>query len=64
MDTQSTRVMLDGEEFEVEFDETTDNVVGGQDAMSEIDTFAISGPQSVLEGERFAFCILAKNASL
>ena len=30
VDTQSTRVMLDGEEFEVEFDETTDNVVGGQ----------------------------------
>ena len=28
VDTQSTRVMLDGEEFEVEFDETTDNVVG------------------------------------
>ncbi|XP_003741758.1 GTP-binding protein RAD [Galendromus occidentalis] len=40
VDTQSTRVMLDGEEFEVEFDETTDNVITKQH-IEEIDAFVV-----------------------
>ncbi|OQR75932.1 hypothetical protein BIW11_08102 [Tropilaelaps mercedesae] len=40
VETQTTRVMLDGEEFEVEFDETTDHVVTKQH-LEEVDAFVV-----------------------
>lgn len=39
-DTLTTRVLLDGEEFEVEFDETTDSVVTKQH-LEEVDAFIV-----------------------